>query len=871
MAGVVAAGGVLVAVWTPLVKARMDALAARTTRAAERDAQAQEAFHRLPTLKGNVTLVKDVTDRTLLGIHEAIPLPPDSTTEHGLSIDLPTYVLRDIDADLRTTLEARSKTGGFVLLIGPAAAGKTRCAYEAIQAVLPTWRLFMPPDASTLSELVSGGADLKHSVVWLNETQNFLTGADHLKAATVRRLLANTAHPVILIGTIWPTTYDQLRAVATTENEGGDGQDLNKNAGEVLDLARRFSLGRWTDQEWGRAEELTSVDPRIGQVMRHRGQSGLAQMLSAAPELIQRWEQADNPFGQAVVTAAVIARRCGHPAIVPVPIIESLAKSFLTGNDRATAAENWLSEALAWACRPVHNSGGIAPIQAVGEVMGQVDGYEVSDILVDYEAPSAPTSQEQITPGIWEELVRLATPAACFPVGAVAYFAGRLTVAASAWERSADAGRTDAMHNLGFLLEEQGDTEDARTWYTRAADAGETDAMNNLGLLLKRQGDIEGARTWYTRAADAGHTDAMHNLGVLLTNQGDTEDARTWYTRAANAGDTGSMHNLGVLLEDQGDTEDARTWYTRAADAGHTDAMNNLGLLLNDQGNTEDARTWYTRAANAGNTGSMHNLGVLLQRRGDIEGARTWYTRAADAGHTGSMHNLGLLLNDQGDIEGARTWYTRAADAGITDAMNNLGFLLEEQGNTEDARTWYTRAADAGHTGSMHNLGVLLQRRGDIEGARTWYTRAASAGNTSSMHNLGVLLQRRGDTEDARTWYTRAASAGHTGSMHNLGVLLADQGDTEDARTWYTRAADAGNTDAMNSLGILLADQGDTEGARARWQRTADAGNTDAMNNLGLLLKRQGDIEGARTWYTRAADAGNTDAAAALSALTAEQ
>ncbi|GAA2347696.1 hypothetical protein GCM10010431_84020 [Streptomyces kunmingensis] len=617
VAGVVAIGGVLVAAWTPMVKAGTDAMAARTTRAAGLKAQAQEALLRMPAVNGRVALVEEVTDRALLGIHEAIPLPPDGPARQGLSTELPTYVLRDIDADLRTKLEASRTTGGFVLLIGPAAAGKTRCAYEAIRAVLPKWRLLLPPDGATLSHLVSGGTDLKHSVVWLNELQNFLTGTEPLKAATVRQMLADIAHPVILIGTIWPSTYDQLRTPATSEHKAEDGngegdgamagQDLNADAREILDLARRFSLSRWTAQEWERAGEFALVDPRIGQVMRHRERTGLAQTLSAAPELIQRWEQADTAFGQAVITAAVIARRCGHPAIVPVPIIEALATSCLTGNDRASAADNWLSEALAWACRPVHNSGGIAPLQAVGEVMGQVDGYEVSDLLVGYEASSAPASHD-LTSGNWEDLVRLATPAACFGVGLAARMVGRLTVAASAWRRAADAGNTDAMNNLGVLLYEQKDTGSARAWYTRAAEAGHTSAMFNLGGLLNEQGDTDGARTWYTRATDTGHTDAMNNLGVLLNNQGDTDGARTWWQRAADTGNAYAMNNLGVLLNNQGDTDGARAWYTRAAEAGHTDAMYDLGGLLNEQGDTDGARTWYTRATDTGHTDAVAAL-----------------------------------------------------------------------------------------------------------------------------------------------------------------------------------------------------------------------------------------------------------------------
>ncbi|MFI1764532.1 tetratricopeptide repeat protein, partial [Streptomyces sp. NPDC020800] len=527
-------------------------------------------------------LIRDVTDRALLGIHEAIPLPADSAADCSLSVELPTYVPRDIDADLRTALEARSRTGGFVLLVGPAASGKTRCAYEAIRTVLPRWRLFMPGDASTLTELVNSGTDLRHSVLWLNETRDFLTGPDRLKPTTVRRLLADTASPTILIGTIWPTTYDQLRiAPDSTENDGSEeGEDLNRDAAEVLSLARRFSLGAWSDPEWGRAEELITLDPRIGQATRHRGQTGLTQILSAAPELIHRWEQADSSYGQTVITAAVVARRCGHPAVVTAGVIGALAQEFLSGAQRAAADEGWLTDAITWACRPVHHTAGIAPLQAVGEAIGEVDGYQVSDILVDHKSASAPISEHRITASVWRRLVELATPRACLSIGAAAFFADMREEAALAWRRAADVGSIEAAFPLGLLLREEGDIDGARAWLQRAADANHLEAMASLGNLLRVQGDTDGARTWWQRAADAGNTSAMNNLGLLLRGQGDTDDARTWWQRAANANHTNAMASLGHLLSEQGDTDGARTWWQRAADAGNTSAMNNLGLLL---------------------------------------------------------------------------------------------------------------------------------------------------------------------------------------------------------------------------------------------------------------------------------------------------
>ncbi|WP_405916741.1 tetratricopeptide repeat protein [Streptomyces sp. NBC_00728] len=773
VAGAVAAAGVLVAIWTPLVKARTDALAARTTREAEREAQAEGALERLPGVKGKALLVKDMNDRTLLGIHEAIPLPTDSGPVPDLSTELPTYVPRDIDADLRTSLQASSKTGGFVLLVGPAAAGKTRCAYEAIRAVLPNWRLFMPPDGATLNEMVAGGADLDRSVVWLNETQNFLTGSNQLKALTVRRLLTDTSRPVILVGTIWPKFFDQLRSpVPALEGEGEEQQQvLTRDAREILELSRRFSLTKWSVQEWRRAENLASVDPRIQQAWLHHGSSGLAQILSAAPELIHRWEQADNPLGQAVIAAAVAARRCGHPPNLPTFIIEVLAKEFLTDTQRATAGEDWLNEALNWACQPVHHSGGIAPLQAFGAEMGRIDGYQVSDILVDHRNQSSPVLQRRITSNVWALLAELAPLDACSSIGFSAYRADVRDAAQSAWQRAAEAGEANCMAALAGLLREIGDSEGALAWCSRAAELGNDRAMAFLGNLLGAAGDSEGAFTWYTRAAEAGNTNAMAMLGALAGESDDNDGARTWWRRAAEAGNINAMVPLGILLSEAGDSEGAFTWYIRAAEAGNDNAMALLGNFLREADDDDGARTWYTRAAEAGNSNAMGMLGVLAGEADDDDGARTWYTRAAEAGNTNAMVSLGRFSENAGDGDGARTWYTRAAEAGNTNAMTLLGIFLSEAGDSDGARIWWQRAAEAEDANAMALLGALASEAGDGDGARTWCTRAAEAGNTNAMRLLGVLLSEAGDGDGARTWYTRAAEAGDTNAAEASRLL----------------------------------------------------------------------------------------------------
>ncbi|WP_150494255.1 tetratricopeptide repeat protein [Streptomyces kanamyceticus] len=773
VASLVAASGVLVALWTPTLNAWATAMANRTIRSAESAAQAKDALERMPG-EGKILLSEEIADRAQLGIHEALPLPEGAAEELGLSPDLPSYVPRDIDADLRATLQAMTTTGGFVLLIGPAAAGKTRCAWETIRAVLPNWHFLMPATAADLTALVSSGADLKHRVIWLNETQQFLTGTDPLRAATLRRILADRAHPTILIGTIWPDIDAQLRAPARGEEGNGAGEDLNQNSRDVLELARRFRLVSWSQKERERAEVLAASDPRIAQAARHHGPTGLTQVLSAAPELIYRWELGDNPYGQAVITAAVAARRCGHPPLLPRPLLAELAQEYLTGPQLAAAEDTWFLVALEWACEPVLHSGGIAPLQPHAEAIGQTVSYTVSDILVDHTDRDLPGAPEEIPARIWSRLIAISSVRACMSIANTAYFANRLDHAHTALQRPADAGQAVSMYNLGFLLKEQGDTEAALTSFTRAADLGNTNAMNHLGALLKEQGDTEAALTWHTRAADLGNTNAMIHLGVLLKEQGDTEAALTWHTRAADLGNISAMFNLGVLLAEQGDTEAALTWHTRAADLGNTNAMNHLGVLLKEQGNTEAALTSFTRAADLGNTNAMFNLGVLLAEQGDTEAVLTWHTRAADLGNISAMFNLGVLLAEQGDTEAALTSFTRAADLGNISAMFNLGVLLAEQGNTEAALTWHTRAADLGNISAMNNLGTLLAEQGNTEAALTSFTRAADLGDTNAMNNLGVLLAEQDDTEAALTWFTRAADLGHTNAMNNLASLKED-------------------------------------------------------------------------------------------------
>jgi hypothetical protein len=98
VAAAIPAIGITVDVLRPLPKARTDHLAARTQHRAEQQDKAQETLKRLPGRTGKTLLVREATDRGVLGIHEAIPLPDDALRKDAaggeLSADLPFYVTR---------------------------------------------------------------------------------------------------------------------------------------------------------------------------------------------------------------------------------------------------------------------------------------------------------------------------------------------------------------------------------------------------------------------------------------------------------------------------------------------------------------------------------------------------------------------------------------------------------------------------------------------------------------------------------------------------------------------------------------------------------------------------------------------------------
>jgi TIR domain len=479
-------------------------------------------------------------DPRRLGVHAAISVP-------GVSDELPPeYVRRDVDAaehGVRARLAAVAERGGFVLLVGGSSVGKTRCAAEAVRALLPDWWLVHPAGPAEVAVLAA--APPARVVVWLDELQRYLDGEHGLSGGVVRALLGGPG-PVVIIGTLWPDRY-----AAYTMLPAPGGADPQAREREVVDLAMVVRIGaEFSPAEQGRARAAAARDRRLALALGAEGY-GLTQTLAAAPQLVARWQdaRAADPYAWAVLTAALDAARLGARAPMPADWFRAAAPGYCTSAQQAEAPGDWFEQALAYASEKLH--GAAAALAPVAAGMGQVAGYTVADYLLQHATRERRTAR--VPASTWDAVLRhIRDPADAARLARSAE--GRLLYcyAIPLYRRAADADDGDASERLARLLADRGDLDQAEQILRARADADDRDAT---GLLVDRGGLDQAEQIWRVRA-DAGDRYAARRLARLLADHGDLDQAEQILRARADAGD-GDAARLAELLAQRGRSEEA--------------------------------------------------------------------------------------------------------------------------------------------------------------------------------------------------------------------------------------------------------------------------------------------------------------------------
>jgi len=126
-----------------------------------------------------------------------------------------------------------------------------------------------------------------------------------------------------------------------------------------------------------------------------------------------------------------------------------------------------------------------------------------------------------------------------------------------------DSRHSDALHYLGLLLHQRGESEDGASLIERSLEVAprQPDALNNLGNIRRLLGDDEEALRAYWTAVklDAAHSNAWSNMAVIHRNRDEPQTAEKMLkiALAFDPENFAARHSLGLTYVDMEEFERA--------------------------------------------------------------------------------------------------------------------------------------------------------------------------------------------------------------------------------------------------------------------------------------------------------------------------
>ncbi|SEB60073.1 hypothetical protein [Streptomyces sp. PAN_FS17] len=854
-----------------------------------------------------------------LGVHPAISGRPDRQVDSGFV--LPAFVPRPHDEELRDRLAAavaEQAPPALVVVRGPSCTGKTRTAFEAVQHAIPDdFQLLVPANASSLLMALAANALTPRTVLWLNEAQDYLAGAEGeaVAASLLRRL--DSHGPLIVIATLWP---EHDRMLSSKPADRGHN-DPHRQTRMLLDQAHRIYVPHSFADDLDAARVVARKDGSLAAAIAP-GITQLTQTLAAGPDLVEHYEHPAGEhgvYGKALITAAMDAYRLGVIGPLPMDFLEASAPGYLTDRERAAASGNWLEGALAYARALIKQV--TAPLQDFPRPSGM--GAQPGVVrLADYLQQYGRHTRWAVCPPstFWDAATQHLTPDDRVALASAARVRHRYRHAAALYRAAADSGDSDAPLHHAWLLVGIGDRAGAEHLARQAVSMGNTSALVFLAQLREEDGDGEGAERLYRDAALSGHAERLQRLAELRQIDRDWEGIERLYRAAADAGDVWGLGRLAAQRGGAGKWEEAERLAQQAANGGGTWALTHLAWSREKAGHREEADRLYRAAIDAGDAQALGDLAWSREEAGHREEAERLALQAAEAGDVGRLLALADYRGLTGDWAGAERLALQAAEAGNVWGLLRLAEYREQAGDRADAERLAQQVADAGNPWALAHLAGCRQRAGDQEGAEQLYLAAADAGDTQALVHLIELREQAEDRDEAERLYRAAADtqdgrillrlaemreeAGHLEAAECLVQQAADTGrwashrlfndarvlarghitrallrlaesrehagQQEEAERLVQQAIATGSASPLREAAKSREQAGDSKQAERLYLAAADAGDQQALREAAWSRKRAGDREGAERLYLAAADAGETWALEQLAACREE-
>ena len=486
------------------------------------------------------------------------------------NVSLPPYIRRDHDGLLEEKIRQVSTQGGLLIGVGDSGAGKSRSLFSAMQRLLPEHRLVAPPHGADLRILPSHIQGYTGDcAIWLDDLEGYL-GPQGLQPA-VLTALTNLRVPVL--ATMSDAMYEKCRPLA--KNQAPAFLLGTPVLGQVLDMAVLIHIEReWTSTELERAAECTDV--RFQEALEHHGPYGIAEYLTAGPDLWALWKGArrsthsgGHPRGHALIASAIAIARMGFLGPIPPGLLREAHTNYLESS--AHLAPESFESAMEW-CKEFRY--GATSLLIHGSPTAGW-GWKAFPYLTDRSERSGAHDTPR---GLWEVALNYArTDRNRLLIGQAAYASGEHRIAWDAWTELAERGDPEAMFQLGGMLADKGEEEQANVWFDKALDVICMQATFTLDPFTSS----EQGRWLLKQRAEAGDSYAARELADHFVSSGEFSEGERFFRIAAERGDDVAANNLGTMLATRGEFAESEKWLRKATSGGIEAASHNLELLQN--------------------------------------------------------------------------------------------------------------------------------------------------------------------------------------------------------------------------------------------------------------------------------------------------
>ncbi|WP_053065491.1 hypothetical protein [Micromonospora sp. RV43] len=600
-----------------------------------------------------------------LGVHDAI-------TVNGAVDLLPRYVPRPHDDALAAAV-ARAAAGETVIqvLVGDSSTGKTRACWEAVRTLGDDWHIWRPLDAGELTRSLSALGP--RTVLWLDEIQRFL---DEATALQLRAMIDDhVRRPLLLLGTIWSEKWERFNAPTSRDFDEPHFQARALLANAAIPVPPTF-----TGPALQTLRDLADADPRLRQAAERADRGAVTQYLAGVPEVLRRYQTA-TAGAQAVVHAAVDARRLGAQSDMCADFLATAALGELTGAQRDGLPTDWFERALTYLGTPVHGVRGPLTRADAG------DGYVLADPLE--QAGTAERATVLPPDSFWRAARAHLDARDVAALAGAARGRGLLREAAVLF-RHAAGHRTDraAVQLLSILddVDPAGAAEAAR-WIVDEVPLSDLRHASELIRVFERLGLQELVGRVRHRAVLEGSLhdpSAVHTFLTDLREAGEEELLRVLLARDPAAHVTINRYTPPLLRQfrDLGEESQFRTLAVRLAGKGDRWLARDLVAL----GAGDLARGVLDAAIDRMDPADGFAVGALL---GDVAefGSTDQRERLLAADPAGRV--------DLGDLGNTGFLWRSLADSGATAQLDELAARLHRYGGDASA-AWHSEARSIG-------------------------------------------------------------------------------------------------------------------------------------------------------------------------------